>query len=57
MKEIGPIPRKLCPFESTPGHPSDEFEDRLDIRVAVPTYIFIIKFFAIFYTDLHHKEL
>ena len=21
MKEIGPIPRKLWPFESTPGHP------------------------------------
>ena len=22
MKEIGPIPRKLWPFESTPGHPT-----------------------------------
>ena len=25
MKEIGPIPRKLWPFESTPGHPSCEW--------------------------------
>jgi len=25
MKEIGPIPRKLWPFESTPGHPRQEW--------------------------------
>ena len=24
MKQMGPIPRKLWPFESTPGHPSRE---------------------------------
>jgi len=30
MKEIGPIPGKLWPFESTPGHPSTGPDLRLN---------------------------
>ena len=36
MKEIGPIPRKLWPFESTHGH-SSHYCQRLDILQRIPS--------------------
>jgi len=38
MKAIGQIPRKLLPFESTPGHPRRD-----------PSLIFVIIFYSIFF--------